>query len=134
MIINNMKLNWHTNFHRLSDDEKARGEKPVSYPDEDGVYVIGESIGDKQVARYVGKGNISKNISAHKDDNEENEELKDLLQNRPYKYRINYALVSDETDMANAEYTLFTHYGGVDKLYNKITPEGVLDQTVTPPF
>ena len=129
-----MKLDWQKNFHRLTDDEKARGEKPDNYPDEDGVYVIGESIGDKQVARYVGKGNISENISAHKNDNEENEELKDLMQNRLYKYRINYALVSDETDMANAEFTLFTHYGGVDKLYNKITPEGVLDQTVTPPF
>ncbi len=34
-----------------------------------------------------------------------------------------YALMSDEIDMANAEFTLFTHYGGVDKLYNKIIPE-----------
>ncbi len=129
-----MNLDWKTNFQRLTNEEKGSGKKGLSYPDEDGVYVIGEAIDGKQVARYVGKGNISGNISAHKSGNEQNEELKDLMQNRPYKYRINFALVSDETDMANAEFTLFTHYGGVDKLYNKIIPEGVRDETVTFPF
>ena len=129
-----MNLNWNLNFHRLTDDEKTKGEKPTPYPDKDGVYVISELIEEEQVARYVGKGNICVRISAHKDNSEKNKKLKDLMQNRPYKYRIHFALVSDETDMSNAEYTLFTHYGGLPKLYNENIPKGILDKTVTFPF
>jgi len=129
-----MQLNWQRNFHRITPDEKERGMKITPYPDEDGVYVISELIEKGQIARYVGKGNIRERISAHKDDTEQNKDLKDLMQNRLYQYRVDFALVSNETDMSNAEFTLFTHYGGIPKLYNDVIPTGVWDDTVTVPF
>lgn len=129
-----MQLDWQRNFHRITSDEKEKGEKTVPYPDEDGVYVLSELTTEGQIARYVGKGNIRERISTHKDDTEQNKDLKDLMQNRPYQYRIDFALVSNETDMSNAEYTVFTRYGGITKLYNDVIPPGVWDDTVTVPF
>lgn len=134
LVNNNMKLNWNKNFHRLTDAEKSRGEETTPYPDEDGVYVIAEDVDGEQIARYVGKGNIRIRLSAHKQDSEPNPDLKSLMQDRTYQYRIHYALISNDTDMSNAEFTLFTHYGGLPNLYNDTTPEGELDSTAEPPF
>lgn len=129
-----MQLDWQRNFHRIPPDEKEKGKKGTPYPDQNGVYVISELVDDVKVARYVGKGNIKENMARHKSDDEQNSKLKDLMQNRTFQYRVDFALIENDMDMDNAEYTLFKHYGGLDKLYNEITPSGEWDNTVTPPF
>lgn len=127
-----MKLVWDV-FRRLTMDERNSGEKSSGCPKENGVYVISELINDMKVPRYVGKGKIHERISAHKNDSEENEELKDLMQNRSSKYRIHCAVVPNETDRTNIEYTLFKYYDQMQTLYNKTVPEGV-DIVVERPF
>jgi len=121
-----MKLNWQGPFSKLTPEDKKSGVKSVDYPDENGVYVIAEKLDNEIRARYVGQGNIKQRISDHKNDNGVNDELEDLMQNRKNDYRIYYSLLSNQTDMDNAEFSVFTGYGGLKKLYNKKIPSGTL--------
>lgn len=121
-------------FHRQTPSEIKRGDEAVVYPNQNGVYVISEIADGAEIARYVGKGDIKDNRDRHMSNNEKNPQLKELTQKRTSNYQFYYALTENDTDMDNAEYTLFTHYGGLKKLYNEITPSGKLDDTVTWPF
>ncbi|WP_299293584.1 hypothetical protein [Nitrosopumilus sp.] len=88
--------------------EKNSEEKPVTYSEEKGVYIIANTLGQtNQIARYVGKGDIAERINAHKRDN------KKCMQEATDENRhIYYALVPDETMRSNIEHTLYYGYGG----------------------
>lgn len=73
-------------------------------------------------------------MSEHGKYTEENEELKDLMQNRIDDVRVRYTTIHDEIRRNNLEHTIFVDFGGLEKLYNKKTPEGKYLQGINYPI
>ena len=124
-----MQVSWKG---PMTHKEKGSDGDPVTYSKEKGVYIIANTLGGtNQIPRYVGKGDIAKRISDHKRDNE-----KCMKEATDKNRHIYYALVPDETDRSNIEYTLYYGYGGdKGKLCNDkdTPPEGKIIKINYPP-
>lgn len=124
-----MKVVWNG---PMTHKEKDSAGDPVKYSNEKGVYIIANTLGKtKQIARYVGKGDIAERISAHKKENKEC--MKEATDKNRYIY---YALVPDATDRSNIEHTLYYEYDGDEgKLCNDkdAPPEGKKIEINYPP-
>ena len=102
------------------------GEGPTAYSNDSGVYLIYEKNDYSEIVKYVGQAdNIRERMTKHRSNDEENEKLKELMQNRINNVRVRYTTVHEVIRRNNLEHTMFYYFGGLEKLYNKIIPRGV---------
>lgn len=122
-----MMLTWSKEIRYVSGGTHT-------YPKSDGVYVISKKIGKKSYPKYVGQGNLRERMDMHESKNEPNSCLKKVMDDRDY-VRVHYAKVSGQTNLDNAEYTLWYYYGGtLGKLCNEIVPSGETVYDLNFPF
>ena len=113
------------------------GAGDVVYPQKSGVYVIAENIGGTNFPRYVGKSDegedVRNRMTRHREDKEQNDELRELMQHRIDNVRVRFVVLNDPDTIANLEHTLVIEYG-LENLYNQEIPEGNLLQNIELPF
>ena len=118
---------WHNPIHY----EKGG---TFEYESNGAIYVIGENVNDTTYARYVGKTeDLRDRMKKHESKNEENDGLKDLMQNRLDDVRVSYKMISDETRRSNLEHSIVSEYG-LSSLYNEKMPEGKMIYNQELPF
>lgn len=104
-----------------------------TWPKKQGVYVIAKKINGKMKAQYVGQGNLNERMESHESKNEPNTCLKKVMSNRD-NLETYYAILLNQTDRENIEYTLMNIYGGLANLCNEVMPVGNLDYDIKGPF
>jgi len=104
-----------------------------TWPNKDGVYVIAKKINGKMKAQYVGQGDLNERMGLHESKNEPNTCLKKVMGNRD-DLKTYYAILPNQTDRENSEFTLVNAYGGLDNLCNEVMPVGNLDYNIKGPF